>query len=80
LDILTKSGVKNVTAPYLYGWMFEDINHSGDGGLYGELLTNRAFDGSDVTWGVIDGYWGNSIVYQENTCEAYGALIVFSRL
>lgn len=41
LDILTKTGVKNATAPYLYGWMFEDINHSGDGGLYGELLTNR---------------------------------------
>ncbi|KAH7338763.1 glycoside hydrolase [Rhizoctonia solani] len=27
----------------LYGWMWEDINHSGDGGLYGELLQNRAF-------------------------------------
>ncbi|KAF8713791.1 Alpha-L-arabinofuranosidase C-terminus, partial [Rhizoctonia solani] len=27
----------------LYGWMWEDINHSGDGGLYAELLQNRAF-------------------------------------
>ncbi|KAI0937590.1 hypothetical protein AcV5_000389 [Taiwanofungus camphoratus] len=27
----------------LYGQMFEDINHSGDGGLYAELLQNRAF-------------------------------------
>lgn len=27
----------------LFGQMFEDINHSGDGGLYGELLQNRAF-------------------------------------
>ncbi|KAG8711541.1 hypothetical protein FRC08_015761, partial [Ceratobasidium sp. 394] len=37
---------KNVTHPIpstLYGWMWEDINHSGDGGLYGELLQNRAF-------------------------------------
>jgi alpha-N-arabinofuranosidase len=25
--------------------MFEDINHSGDGGIYGELLNNRAFQG-----------------------------------
>ncbi|KDQ21500.1 glycoside hydrolase family 51 protein [Botryobasidium botryosum FD-172 SS1] len=25
--------------------MFEDINHSGDGGLYAELLQNRAFQG-----------------------------------
>ena len=72
LEILTKTGVKNATAPYLYGWMFEDINHSGDGGLYGELLTNRAFDGSDVTWGAIPGIPDSSIVYQENTCEAFG--------
>lgn len=77
LDILTKTGVKNATAPYLYGWMFEDINHSGDGGLYGELLTNRAFDGSDVTWGSIPGIPDSSIVYQENTCEAYGELLQF---
>ncbi|KAL0958280.1 hypothetical protein HGRIS_000430 [Hohenbuehelia grisea] len=27
----------------LFGQMFEDINHSGDGGLYAELLQNRAF-------------------------------------
>jgi len=72
LNILTETGVKNATAPDLYGWMFEDINHSGDGGLYGELLTNRAFDGSDVTWRNISGFTGNSIVYQENLCEAFG--------
>ncbi|KAJ3742342.1 alfa-L-arabinofuranosidase precursor [Lentinula detonsa] len=29
--------------PTLYGLMFEDINHSGDGGLYAELIQNRAF-------------------------------------
>jgi alpha-N-arabinofuranosidase len=72
LDISTKSGTRNVTAPYLYGWMFEDINHSGDGGLYGELLRNRAFDGSDVAWGTIPDILGSSIVYQENTCQAFG--------
>lgn len=72
LDILTKTGIRNATAPYLYGWMFEDINHSGDGGLYGELLTNRAFDGSDVGWGSIPNIPDNSIVYQENPCIAYG--------
>jgi alpha-N-arabinofuranosidase len=72
LDILTKTGTRNATAPYLYGWMFEDINHSGDGGLYGELLRNRAFDGSDIAWGTIPNFAGSSIVYQENSCEAYG--------
>jgi alpha-N-arabinofuranosidase len=72
LKVLTKTGTRNATAPYLYGWMFEDINHSGDGGLYGELLTNRAFDGSTVTWGGIPGFVGDSIVYQENPVQAYG--------
>jgi alpha-N-arabinofuranosidase len=52
--------------------MFEDINHSGDGGLYGELLTNRAFDGSDVAWGTVPNILGSTIVYQENSCEAFG--------
>ncbi|KIY68387.1 glycoside hydrolase family 51 protein [Cylindrobasidium torrendii FP15055 ss-10] len=27
----------------LFGYMWEDINHSGDGGLYAELIQNRAF-------------------------------------
>ncbi len=57
--------------------MFEDINHSGDGGLYGELLTNRAFDGSDVTWHNASGFIGNNIVYQENICEAFGKPLPF---
>jgi hypothetical protein len=36
---------QNDTAPLLYGLMFEDISHSGDGGIYAELLINRAFQG-----------------------------------
>ena len=52
--------------------MFEDISHSGDGGLYGELLTNRAFEGSDITWGTLSGFDGNSIVYQESLGEPTG--------
>ncbi|KAL3425240.1 alpha-N-arabinofuranosidase A [Phlyctema vagabunda] len=75
LKVLTKTGVRNTTAPYLYGWMFEDINHSGDGGLYGELLTNGAFEGSTVTWEPIPDYFGKSITYQENACEAYGPVL-----
>lgn len=30
----------------LYGLFFEDINRSGDGGLYPELIRNRAFEDS----------------------------------
>ncbi|KIM98287.1 glycoside hydrolase family 51 protein [Oidiodendron maius Zn] len=36
----------NATSPLMYGIMFEDINHSGDGGIYAELIQNRAFQGS----------------------------------
>jgi len=39
---------QNDTAPNLYGLMFEDIDHSGDGGLYAEMLQNRAFQGSPI--------------------------------
>ena len=34
------------TAPDFYGLFFEDINRSGDGGLYPEMLRNRAFEDS----------------------------------
>jgi alpha-N-arabinofuranosidase len=30
--------------------MFEDINHSGDGGIYAELLMNRAFQGRTILY------------------------------
>ena len=30
-------------SPMLYGLMIEEINHSLDGGLYAELVQNRAF-------------------------------------
>ena len=36
------------TTPALYGLFFEDINRSGDGGIYPEMLRNRAFDDSVV--------------------------------
>src|SRR5947207_9520469 len=42
-------------SPILYGLMTEEINHSYDGGLYAELLRNRAFmdDGQrPVHWNV----------------------------
>lgn len=33
-----------VVSPNLYGIFFEEINHSGDGGLYAELVQNRGFE------------------------------------
>ena len=44
-------------SPSLYGVFFEEINHSGDGGLYAELISNRSFeDNPDVIehWSVTE--------------------------
>jgi alpha-N-arabinofuranosidase len=35
-------------SPTLYGLMTEEINYSYDGGLYGELIRNRVFKGSET--------------------------------
>ena len=38
-------------SPTLYGLMTEEINYSYDGGLYGELIRNRVFKGSETPRG-----------------------------
>jgi alpha-N-arabinofuranosidase len=38
----------NATSPFQYGIMYEDINNSGDGGVYAELVQNRAFQGNTI--------------------------------
>ncbi len=45
-----KVNAKNELAPLgdLYGIFFEDINHSADGGLYGELIRNRSFEFCEI--------------------------------
>ncbi|OJD34395.1 alpha-n-arabinofuranosidase a [Diplodia corticola] len=45
LKVATSGG--NATSPLMYGFMFEDINHSGDGGISGQLLRNNGFQGDD---------------------------------
>ena len=43
-------------SPSMYGIFFEEINHSGDGGLYPELVSNRGFETSEIPNGYkIDG-------------------------
>lgn len=43
INIKTEEKTADVSKS-LYGLFFEDINRAGDGGLYAELLRNRAFD------------------------------------
>ena len=66
LQINRDSGVRNKTAPLLHGLFFEDINHSGDGGLYAELIRNRAFQGSDVRTRGVPGFKGGMIIPEES--------------
>lgn len=49
--------------------MFEDINHSGDGGLYAELINNRAFQGNKIYPAVIDPWTavGKAVLSLQNT-------------
>ncbi|KAG5785804.1 hypothetical protein H9Q73_000531 [Fusarium xylarioides] len=46
LSLSVDSSGGNSSSQLLYGVLYEDIYHSGDGGLYGELIRNRAFQGS----------------------------------
>ncbi|HEY8903977.1 MAG TPA: hypothetical protein VIM48_09720, partial [Chthoniobacterales bacterium] len=46
------------SSPMLYGLMTEEISHSYDGGLYAELVQNRAFldnANSPIHWSVVQG-------------------------
>jgi alpha-N-arabinofuranosidase len=55
---------KAKSSPTLYGLMTEEINHSYDGGLYGELLRNNVIAGKG--WGSTD-FWS---MVQRGTSEA----------
>ncbi len=52
----TKKGAE--VNPKMYGIFFEEINHSGDGALYGELIRNRNFEEGVIPSGTVykDGY------------------------
>src|ERR1700761_942787 len=56
LTIDTQDAGKPVS-PMLYGLMTEEINHSYDGGLYAQLLSNHTFQGrswqASGTWDLV---------------------------
>lgn len=64
-------------SPTLYGLMTEEINHSYDGGLYAELIRNRAFkDNADrpVHWLLVTGSGAQATMAldKENTANSSG--------
>ncbi|KAK5038350.1 hypothetical protein LTS07_001820 [Exophiala sideris] len=75
VSVSLNAGGRNQTASLLYGWMHEDISHSGDGGIYGEALVNRAFQGSGATIGSVPGVPGSSVVSSENPILPWGPVI-----
>ncbi|MCY2932217.1 MAG: alpha-L-arabinofuranosidase, partial [Planctomycetota bacterium] len=46
-------------SPELYGIFYEEINHAGEGGLYGELVQNRDFEANQIPEGT--GWAGNLV-------------------
>ncbi len=66
----------NITSPYQYGIMFEDISHSGDGGIYAELIQNRAFQGSSAHPSTIHPWTavGDAVLALDNSLSLSAAL------
>ena len=67
LEVASNGG--NASSPLMYGLMFEDINHSGDGGIYAELINNRAFQGNREYPSTLEPWVpvGNAILTLQNT-------------
>ncbi|KAI0449085.1 alpha-N-arabinofuranosidase A [Xylaria acuta] len=55
IGVSSKGG--NVTGGFHYGFLHEDIDNSGDGGLYAELIRNRAFQSSEGYPSSLDGWY-----------------------
>src|ERR1700735_1280532 len=60
------TSIVSPVSPMLYGLMTEEINHSYDGGLYAEMVSNRTFR---FNWSGADG-WG--LVRNGNAHASYG--------
>jgi alpha-N-arabinofuranosidase len=56
IEMVVRSTGGNATTPHMYGFLHEDINNSGDGGIYAELIRNRAFQGSEKYPSNLDGW------------------------
>src|SRR5580698_4771925 len=76
-----KPGVK--VSPMFFGLMTEEINHSYDGGLYGELIRNRVFKDSaqnPVSWSVVQADGAAAKIALDNSAPLNEALATSLRL
>ncbi|TEY73226.1 hypothetical protein BOTCAL_0081g00170 [Botryotinia calthae] len=69
INITASASGGNASSPLAYGLMFEDINHSGDGGIYAELIQNRAFQGNLEFASTLEPWTaiGSSVLTLQNT-------------
>ncbi|QSZ37324.1 hypothetical protein DSL72_009422 [Monilinia vaccinii-corymbosi] len=69
INITASASGGNSSSPLAYGLMFEDINHSGDGGIYAELIQNRAFQGNRGIAATLEPWTaiGGSVLTLQNT-------------
>jgi alpha-N-arabinofuranosidase len=71
--------IKGQFSPMLYGLMTEEINYSYEGGIYGELIRNRAFKANAtnaVSWSAV----GGGSISLDNTVPLNDALNVSLKL
>jgi hypothetical protein len=67
--------------PMFYGLMIEEINHSLDGGLYGELIQNRVFKDDPTTpvhWSLVQGNGGIGSIVLDTTQPVSGTALTTS--
>jgi hypothetical protein len=67
--------------PMFYGLMIEEINHSLDGGLYGELIQNRVFKDDDTTavhWSLVQNSGGIGSITLDTTQPVSGTALTAS--
>ncbi|KAI1874462.1 hypothetical protein JX265_004670 [Neoarthrinium moseri] len=57
VTITVSSDGGNATSRHQYGFLHEDISNSGDGGLYAELIRNRAFQSSYSFPSTLEGWY-----------------------
>jgi len=70
-------------SPLLYGLMTEEINHSYDGGLYGELVQNRAFlddKTSAAHWAIVQGDGAAAKISLDPSAPLSGAIPISLRV
>ena len=67
--------------PMFYGLMIEEINHSLDGGLYGELIQNRVFQDDPTTpvhWSLVQNNGGIGSIALDTTQPVSGTALTTS--